>query len=248
MTVLVGVVCEEGIVVGSDSSATFSEGIQHTIEQPTKKLSILGTDVIYTGAGQVGLSQRFEAIVDGYQSVKPNKNLSGLDYAKGLAKLGVDDFILTNAPTGEFGALVAFVASNKIHLCEFAIKDMQPELKTKETFWFVSMGSGQRIVDPFLGFMRKVFFSERCPNLKEGIFVVTWALQHVIELNPGGIKGPIQMAILEKNDGKFFKARLLDENELKEHQENVIGAETHFAEYLDKLAASDELQVPELEE
>jgi hypothetical protein len=56
-------------------------------------------------------------------------------------------------------AIIAFSASNGFNLCEFATKDFQPELKTDQ-MWFVSMGSGQPILDPFLGLIRKAFFTE----------------------------------------------------------------------------------------
>lgn len=94
--------------------------------------------------------------------------------------------------------------------------------------WFVSMGSGQAITDPFLGLMRRVFWKDSPPRLVDGIFAVTWTLNHVIELNPGGINGPQQIAVL---DSKKNTATLLTDSQIQEHINNVEGAETYLSEY-----------------
>ena len=59
MTILIGVLCKDGVVVGTDSSATFVAGGFGTIEQPTKKIDIIDEKIIVAGTGQVGLGQRF---------------------------------------------------------------------------------------------------------------------------------------------------------------------------------------------
>jgi hypothetical protein len=54
MTILIGVVCEDGIVIGADSSATFSAGQIPTIEQPIKKVYVHScplTDILACGLG-----------------------------------------------------------------------------------------------------------------------------------------------------------------------------------------------------
>lgn len=117
---------------------------------------------------------------------------------------------------------------------------MQPELKTTG-IWYASMGSGQLIADPFLGLMRKVFWDDGMPSMQEGIFIAAWTLQHAIDVNAGGVKGPIQLAILTKDS-----ARMLTEDELAEHQESASGAEAHLRLYKDKLSGKSTSPVPEI--
>ena len=93
------------------------------------------------------------------------------------------------------GALIAFPTEKDLHLYEYPVGDLQPTQKTRG-LWHVSMGSGQMLCDPFLGFLRRIFWPKVQPTLSEGIFAVTWALQYAIDLNTGGIDGPIQIAIL----------------------------------------------------
>lgn len=231
MTVLVGILSRDGVVLGADSSATFGPRQGHpTIEQAVQKVFVVQNRFILAGTGQVGAGQRFTAAVD---TAWTGKRFSGLstptDFAKTLCKVGIEDFASTEMKQGSFGGLVAFPIKNQHHLCEFAVQDFQPELKTP-TMWFSSMGSGQPITDPFLGLMRRVFFPRSQPTVREGLFLTAWALMHAIDLNPGGINGPPQIATLTFK-GNEPEARLLSDDELEEHKNNVQGAEAHLAHY-----------------
>jgi hypothetical protein len=90
-----------------------------------------------------------------------------------------------------------------------------PEWTTNE-LPFVSIGSGQPIADPFLAWIRFVFWSNRLPTLAEGRFAVYWTLSHAIRTAPGGIGPPIQMAALESKEGNVI-ARELSKDELEDH-------------------------------
>jgi 20S proteasome alpha/beta subunit len=79
MTAIVGIRCKDGVVIGADSSATFTDGGQvRTIEQPTeKKIEIIGDKVIVAGTGSVGHGQRFCAVVRKlHQVVQVGRSLS----------------------------------------------------------------------------------------------------------------------------------------------------------------------------
>ena len=65
MTILVGILCKDGVVVGTDSSATFAAGQFRTIEQETKKIDIISGQIIVAGTGQIGLGQRFYSQIHG---------------------------------------------------------------------------------------------------------------------------------------------------------------------------------------
>lgn len=248
MTVLVGVLAKNGVVIGADSATTFADGSNlRTIEQPSQKARVVGDRVILAGTGQVGLGQRFHAVVDDQYSNKrlfSNQN-TAINVGKALSASTIADFASTQAVKGQFGALVGFALGKKFHLCEFAIADFQPELKT-DNLWYVSMGSGQMIADPFLGFIRKTFWTDGQPNLEAAIFAVTWSLQQVIDLNPGGVNGPIQLAVVRENAKGEVVSELLSEEEMSEHINNVRGIEEHLRKY--RQQAEGELEVPSIPE
>jgi hypothetical protein len=247
MTILVGLLCQDGVVIGTDSSATFAHGAMPTIEQQTKKISIISDRVIVAGTGAIGLNQRFTAIA---QQLSDNKVFGGMQQqsavaiGKQLSADGIRDFSETGAKLGSYGALVAFPCGPKLYLCELAVIDFQPELKDSNV-WYVSMGSGQPIVDPFLGFLRKVFWRDTPPRLNEGKFAVAWALQQAVDLNPGGIKDPICLAVLEYEKGKPA-AHLLDDAEIQEHLNSVQAAEEYLARYTKLLSGEGAQKVPDV--
>lgn len=240
MTVLVGITCRDGVVIGADSAHSTAVGNEQIVEQPGQKLWILDDRIIVAGTGSVGLGQRFYDAVD---QLWKAKKLDGSPVAIGkkVACAAVQDFQSTHLNKINFGALVAFPAGNASHLCEFETGNMQPELKTREGLWYGSIGSGQRITDPFLGLMRRVFWNSGPPSLQDGIFAVTWALRHAIDVNPGGIGPPVQIATLERNPHKKgqWLARLLDKDELGEHEESVKAAEEFLGRYPGMLRGED---------
>lgn len=244
MTILVGIKCKDGVLIGSDSSATFAAGQIRTIEQTTKKIEIVDGKIIVAGTGQIGLGQRFYNQVEQGWKTGAFKAKKAIPMATKMCELARADFTSTQAPMGQYGALVAFPADHQLHLCEFATSDFQPELKT-ENIWYVSMGSGQIIADPFLGLMRNVFWSDGMPTLQDGIFIATWTLQHAIEVNAGGVNGPIQLAVL-KNENGNPSARMLSQDEMIEHQQNVEGAMAHLRQYMEKVAGRSSEAIPDV--
>jgi 20S proteasome alpha/beta subunit len=240
MTDLVANICEDGIVIGADSSATSYAAQTATIEQPADKVFIVGDDVIVAGSGPVGLGQRFEAIVRQVRAIDQFLQTDHLSIAKSICAATINDFRSTFAGPGQFGALVAFPCRGQLYLCEFAGTDLQPEFKMGNT-WFVSMGSGQLIADSFLRLMRRALFRHSRPKLNEAIFAVRWTLLQAIDLNPGGIKGPPQIGVLRRDpSGQHYVARLLTDGEIAEHQSNVDGAEDYLAKYREKLSGQSE--------
>jgi len=239
MTVLIGLLCKDGVVIGADSSATFGNSQQHTIEQKTKKIEIINKTVMVAGTGEIGLFQRFTSIVKTYWNNQTQRDKTYIEIGTELAHMSTRnylstlDFKFSNAYSAQqgfgIGALLAFHLNNNFYLCEYDHVKFQPEFKN-ENIWYVSMGSGQMITDPFLGFFRQVFWGDALPTLNEGIFYVTWALKNAIDLNTGGINAPLQIAVLEKRKG-LSNTRILDDNELVEHEENVNGAIKYLSEY-----------------
>ena len=59
--------------------------------------------------------------------------------------------------------MMAFVAEDNAQLCEFAVSDLQPELKTAK-LWYCSMGSTQPITDSFLALMRDILWKDGPPR------------------------------------------------------------------------------------
>lgn len=220
MTILVGILCKDGLVLGSDSSATFSTGDRYTIEHPCQKLRVIQKRVVVACTGAVGLGQRFEDVIEKTLEAKALVDKSPIDIGRILAARAIQDFNSTGISPKGIGALVGFSAGKRPHLCEFDTLTFQPELKV-DPVWFCSMGGGQFIGDTFLSFMRDVFWPTGAVALADGLLAATWTLDHSIECNSGGIKGPVALAVLSRDAKGEFVARMLDAGDLAEHREHI---------------------------
>jgi len=240
MTVIVGVLCKDAVVIGSDSSATFvTPELKGTIEQKTEKIETVDSRIIVAGSGEVGKGQRFKEIVRiASQNNKFSKGETAIGVTKHISHEAIKDFSFTfsgNASAGEFskhqyGAIIAFPLGSTLSLCEFHPFNFQPELKDKN-IWFVSLGSGQNIADPFLAFIKNIFWKNEMPTRSEGIFATTWTIQHAIDVNPGGIKGPIKIATLELDKKGNAIARNLEEDQMAEHYERIEEINTYLKNF-----------------
>ena len=188
-----------------------------TIEQPTQKINVVKDRVIVAGTGYVGHGQRFRRVVELATGKFMGPRANPIDVCRKLSNRAIQDFKQTQFPVA-FGAIVAFAALNEHVLCEFNPGQLQPELKDEHNR-FCSMGSGQAITDPFLAFLSELFWPEGEPTLDDGLLVVTWALDHAIKVNPGGVNGPVQIAVLKRDDASRLHPVMLTEDDLVEHRE-----------------------------
>lgn len=240
MTILVGVLCKEGVIIGSDSSSTLSAVNSNTIEQPAQKTFVVGNDLIFATTGPAGLGQRLHFILHQMRTNPETKWHAShhQPIAQWISTSMIKNMDQTYLKPGNLGALLAFACGDSFHLCEFGVVDFQPQIKDSGS-WFVSMGSGQSITDPFFGLLRRTLFRDSQPNLAEGVAAAYWALHNTIDLNTGGIKGPVQLAELRRSSkDQSFEARLLDEDELAEHERTVERIENDLACYRKRLATT----------
>ena len=200
--------------------------------------------MIVASTGPIGLDQRFCAVVEKAWKDGIFIGLS-VEVAKHLCRRALEDFQFTGIQPGGYGALVAFPVDHRPHLVEFAVRDFQPEFKTAK-LWYCSMGSGQQITDPFLGLKREVFWEHGPPSTQDALFAITWTLQHVIDVNPGGVNSPINVAVLERGKKDRLGARLLANEELAQHQQNIVEAKAHLRSFRNKLQPGASPDVPDV--
>ena len=239
MSLILGIRCKDGVIIGSDSAMTFGATPQQcTIEQPCRsKIDIIDDHVIVAGTGAVGLGQRFVHETDCLWKTGSLKEKAIADMGRLISQAALKNFSSTGIiKLCGYGALVAIPRNGTAELIEFDSTSCQPEAKS-DTGWYVSMGAGQMVADPLLGFVRKVFWGDSPPKRQDGIFAATMVLTLALEMAPFGVGGPIQMAVLEpqKKGKSELSARRLTEAELLEHRQNAEGAFNYMREYQDHL-------------
>jgi len=243
MTLVIGLKCSDGIIVGADGAATTVDSMgQYTIRQAHKKLKIIDHSIIVGHSGPVGLGQMIREEITSLwneRGLSHKKSHEAMEIIRGkiwphvsaalqaasVARPAVGPFALQSALCQ---TLTALAVSKNPCLFQFD-HQCSPEAAT-EDLTFISIGSGQQIADPFMAFLKRIFWPDHLPNLNMGIFAIYWTLDHAIQTHPGGVADPKQIAVLEQKDGKW-RARELDEVELRDHAESAADAEEYLRKY-----------------
>jgi hypothetical protein len=243
LTLIIGIQCSDGVVIGSDGVATLGALGNQTVSQPIKKLSIIDGSVILGVSGPIGLGQRFHgelrALWDGKKltSKKPYEAMTMIrqEFWK-HAEMELRSAQVTAPMLGQAAlsdaishSVVAMPVSKEPCLFQLIPPHCSPELATTD-LPFIAVGSGQKSADPFLAFLRRIFWKKGSPTIADGIFATIWCLDQAIRTNPGGVGHPIQVMTLEKTSGSW-SARELLESDFEEHRQNIEEAEQALANY-----------------
>lgn len=253
MTLIVGVRCKNGVVMGSDSAATFVDGGgQYTIRnEESRKIHIIEKKMIFALTGSTAMTGRIQAVLAEIwkrevhrERVKlPNQphidELAPADAAEWIRKVLWDKVYMVECQAAAVAqnagwrttaneAYSAFMLAvpfkgEKCSLFAFNAVGLPDEVS--ETLFCNNLGSGQPIADPFMGFLRRVLWNDRPPDVQQAILGVAWCLKHAIALHPGGVGGRAQLAVLEFNRGTGWIARQIPEADLAEHEENIRAIE-----------------------
>jgi hypothetical protein len=221
-----------------------TDGQLPTVEQPTDKLYIVNNRLILAGTGQHGLGQRFHSILQQIDAQANYSTHTAINIAMTFCQQAIQNFRSTAVPAHQYGALVAFPSAEGPSLCEFASADFQPEMMN-DRFWYDSMGSAKHITDTFLALMREVYWRDGRPTLSEARFALTWALDHAVQINPGGVNGPVRIAVLD-SDASGPRARILDDTALAEHRQQIEEAKQALRDVRAKYIAGAAASVPEV--
>ena len=213
MTVIVGILCSDGVVIASDSAATYSAGAIQTIgQQHVTKIWKIENSVIYAASGAIGIAQLSLNAVEALWKARELSSTKVSTPAEAMARIsremvtrveGIQRSASVLAPilgahvAGQSAmcqSLLTMPFKRKAMLVQFYANGA-PELATEE-LPFISIGLGQQIADPFLAFLKRILWKDRQPTTAEGRLVAAWTVKHVAETIPGGVGGPLQMASL----------------------------------------------------
>lgn len=246
MTLIIGVKCRDGIVIGSDSLQTFGTGIEQEV---SNKIEYLARDALIASAGAVGLIQLIkEKLRISWETVQTEDDVyrarillqeliwsevkRAMDHASEAQEYLQEDLI----PTVLTGSVIAFPLKGAAVLLR--INEIGQSYEVSCDSPFVSIGSGDFQADPFLAFVKRVVWHNQQPEaIEDGILGVLWTLQHVIEVNGGlGVGGSPVVATLQRVD-EHWEADTRTGALLDQHRQRIAAAEKTMLENLGNLFA-----------
>lgn len=240
MTLIVGIRCSDGVVLASDSAATYGTGYQSTIgQQHVTKIHVIRDRILFCSTGAIGVAQ---LLVDRIESLCGDNKLGGGNPVAVMRTLGqaiaqevVGFFQASQASAPLVGTqaasmplvckcLVALPVGRQPHLFQF--NEVGVPEQASDELPFVALGSGQPIADPFLAFLKRVLWKDRRPTLPEGRFGASWTVRHAIQTNPGGVGGKLQLVSLATDGkGKPEIERVDSEGPEQEHFQSIDSVE-----------------------
>ena len=248
MTLIIGVKCRDGIVIGSDSLETFGTDIEQEV---SNKIDFLAKDSLIASAGAVGLSQLIkDKLRSSWETVQNQEDVysarilleeliwseikRAMDHVSEAQEFLQEDLI----PTVLTSSLLAFLLKGTPRLLRVNEIGQSSEVSYESPF--VSIGSGDFQADPFLAFVKRVVWNDKQPKaIDDGVFGVLWALQHVIEVNAGlGVGGRPVIATLQRLDG-IWEADIMKGPRLDQNLQRIREAEIAVRTFLDELYADE---------
>lgn len=222
MTVAIAFYCSDGVVIGADSMLTPSMGNIAVGHHKGQKVHILTGPQLFAFAGDQGQAARFQIMADGSHGRIGGVGHS-IDYPLALTQSMIQQF--HNTGIGNAINLNCFLAFNRIARPELCVFEglLQPRLMDAMHF-YAALGSGKLSADPFLRFLVDIFCVNGPPTVSEAVLLTTWAIQHVIDTNPGGVAGPIKIGVMDTQIGAGGNVQLLNDNEIDDHRQAVKSA------------------------
>lgn len=233
MTVAVGFYCHDGIVVGADSMLTPSMGGINVGHHKGCKVHLLNGHQLFAFAGDQGQAARFQIMADNSHTL-PATTAHAIDFPLALTQSLIQQFNSTGIGNQiNVNTLLGFEYGGQHQLCVFE-GIIQPRL-LDAAHYYVALGSGKLSADPFLRFLVDIFCIGGPPSVSEATFLTAWAIQHVIDTNPGGVDGPIRIAVMERDLHGALNTRILTDNEVDDQGQAVESARQSLRDWRDSL-------------
>lgn len=226
--------------MASDSAATYADESSPTIgQQHVTKIHEIDKAILFSSSGSIGVAQLLEERIEHKWREYKKNPVAAVQIMQDISKLHHDTLqhlFHSAAMLGQAGhrsalgtvhctCLVAMPVLGEPKLFQFA--ETGSPYQATHDLPFVALGSGQGIADPFLAFMKRILWTDTRPTLAEARLVAAWTINHVVQTNPGGVGGNIQLATLAIKSTKPS----IEFSDPDEHQQYIREAEQNLSDY-----------------
>lgn len=201
MTLILGVICNDGIVVASDSQST--EGplgsMLRSVRFPTKKIWPLGDSIIWGGSGDGGLTQRVKVCLDDLPQSELSKPINNL---RDILRTSVVETIRNLLQSGIFPQGSAQPYENVFLFCGHTSGEswiLEVIWNGQDTLYsdrgFHAIGSGGFHAQMAHAMVAHYAMTDRA--IAEGQFIVYRVIDAAISTAAAGLDYPVQMSLIQ---------------------------------------------------
>ena len=193
MTLLVGILCDDGVVIAADQQVTQGGLAGLTVARACVKPTIIGGQAIYAFSGPVSVGQQITAQLNDLQRTFGGGTCAVLvpklqaairavlepafeTAAKAQKVMGnpvLQDVLCSGLLAAKFSDGIRLLEISQQGACEVLTKDKVP---------FVCLGSGKGNADPIISFLWNIYWQEQAPTLQEATLAAYWTVRTAIEL------------------------------------------------------------------
>ena len=251
MTLIIGMKCSDGIVMGADSAFVSGTGSATIKRSHKQKICMVDERFLLSYSGEVDYGDRFAGVVeDIYESrlidqsyIERNSKIKGdIAYRTAVEISGHvnDNFSGTRFDDNDDNdtehrirlmLTIPFSENDKFRYELIAFYGHhQPYVVTDDDF-AIAFGSGYNIADPFLEFIRKYVLRDAVPDVEMGSRAVMMAMMLSVPMVAEGVDTPYQIAASYIRRGRPV-SRIWT-------QRDVTRLERRVQKYLDKVHPLD---------
>ncbi|MCY4525106.1 MAG: hypothetical protein OXB89_00720 [Anaerolineaceae bacterium] len=227
MTLILGIKCGDGIVVGADSM--FAVGSHFgRVRMDGEKIHLLPNNRgIVAFAGDLDVSQFvLDDLREQWSAIRNSESRNEVKdlISDSIRRVLGDENDQLDRP--EFSALVALPIQKQASLLLF--RGTQRPKEASDGNYILRAGTGDHFALLFQKFLDHVFWNGKAPpSISDGVFSALWTLNYIIETNAMGVGGAPRIALLEKTrEQETLRSRMLPNHELDEYQQLVESIES----------------------
>ena len=213
MTVLVGILANDGVAIAADRQVTVGH-----VGLPMLKIAPIGGDSLVASSGSLALGQKIRTVFETHHAeLKAHPYAEHLPAIEQAIRVVVTPmlqmaektrYVIPGAETNALACTLACIPfSDGLRLCHV---DWDGSIYClNENLPYVTAGSGKINADPFIRFIWDVFWPEpgRLPPLREAIFAAYWTVQMNIEYQSTGVGIGVDVWTVHRNaDGTYAAA------------------------------------------
>lgn len=237
MTAALGVICQDGIVMGSDgASSVVQAGGRIRYERAKQKIWIHEVDtsccVMGVTAGKATSGQFVKYAIKRYIEIKKEclPKIDEYDLMFETRRWILDELQRGSMNLASpFKALLAFAVNDESpqFMLQLAGSELAPMLIDRDLNYH-SIGSGSTIINPFFEFLKEIFWNDQLPTVAEAQIGVVWALQHTIATSSAGVSAPMSIGTMQG-----VNASLITPKEMaQEIEEFIVDMKQNLQQYM----------------
>jgi len=228
MTISLGILCKDGVVLASDGMVSLNAYNTNFVGIDNLKIYIV-QNFIFGFAGNDDLMRHFVSYMSEVELTAENPNLLVSNICSNFLYYyykfynnypeQIKNQILTkfhnDIANSQLNILFAFYINNDFYLYEIGQNLQFAQIK-QDCSWYKIVGSGDLVGYPSIGLINNLLNIKSAPSVDEAIIIAHWTIEQAIDTSSGGIGGNVTIACL-KNENDTFRSNYCDTNDSKEY-------------------------------